>query len=248
MERTVYDAMAQHDAGHWWYSARRRVLAAYIDRRAALPDNAKILEVGCGTGHNLQMLGRFGQVDAVEMDSASRAIASERLGRPVLSASLPELTGVGRGAYDLVAVLDVIEHVEHDVEGLIALKDCLRPGGKILIAVPAHMWMWSGHDVANHHFRRYSRASLARSLKLAGLDWDKLRYFNSFLFAPAVLGRFFKKLTRNQTSDDTPPPAPINRVFDAIFSLEAQAIGRFQLPIGLSLVTLASPLSEGSKL
>ena len=86
MERVVYDTMAELDQRHWWYRARREVLAALIQRLAPPPRDARILEIGCGTGHNLAMLARFGRVDALELDEEARAVAEERLGRKVMSA------------------------------------------------------------------------------------------------------------------------------------------------------------------
>jgi SAM-dependent methyltransferase len=169
MDRIVYDRMAAHDSTHWWYRARRDILADYLTRYGALPKNAKILEIGCGTGHNLPMLAEFGEIDAIEIDPAAREIASERLGKPVGAAPLPELPGVPRKHYDLIAVLDVVEHIEDDVAALKAMADCLAPGGKILIAVPAHAWLWSAHDVVNHHHRRYSKATLKTAIETAGL-------------------------------------------------------------------------------
>jgi SAM-dependent methyltransferase len=240
MERVVYDRMAAHDSTHWWYRARREILSDYLKRYGGLPANARILEIGCGTGHNLPMLARFGQVDAIEIDDAARAIASERLGKPVSSAPLPGLPGVERGAYDLIAVLDVIEHIEDDVAALGAMADCLRPGGKILIAVPAHQWMWSAHDVVNHHHRRYSKGTLGAAIERAGLRHNGLRWFNSLLFPVAVAARFAGKLAGKDDSDDSPPPAPINAAFEAVFGLERHLVGRVPLPWGLSLITLAS--------
>lgn len=239
MERVVYDRMAAHDSTHWWYRARREILADYLTRYGALPADARILEIGCGTGHNLPMLARFGAVEAIEIDDAARAIASQRLGRPVASAPLPGLAGVERGAYDLIAVLDVIEHIEDDVGALGAMADCLRPGGKILIAVPAHQWMWSAHDVVNHHHRRYSKKTLDTAIARAGLRHNGLRWFNSLLFPVAVAARFAGKLSGKDDSDDSPPAKPLNTAFEAIFGLERHLVGRVPLPWGLSLITLA---------
>src|SRR5690242_7224915 len=119
--------MAELDERHWWYRARRNILADVIDRYIPLPADARILEVGCGTGHNLAMLGRFGQVDGVELDAPARALAAQRSGRTILDARLPELAGVERGAYDLAAVLDVIEHVDEDRASLAGMADKLKP-------------------------------------------------------------------------------------------------------------------------
>ncbi|HEX8553269.1 MAG TPA: class I SAM-dependent methyltransferase [Sphingomonas sp.] len=241
MDRIVYDRMAAHDSTHWWYRARRDILADYLTRYADLPQDARILEIGCGTGHNLPMLARFGPVEAIEIDPAARAIASERLGRAVGDAPLPELPGVERGTYDLVAVLDVVEHIADDVAALAAMRTLLKPGGKILIAVPAHGWMWSAHDVVNHHHRRYSKRSLRAAIEAAGLRAHKLRWFNSLLFPLAAAVRIAGRMTGRDDSDDSPPPAPVNALFERIFRLERHLVGRVPMTPGVSLVTLAVP-------
>jgi len=240
MERIVYDRMAAHDATHWWYRARREILADYLKRYGGLPAGARLLEIGCGTGHNLPMLARFGAVEAIEIDDAARAIASARLGKPVASAPLPELTGIARGAYDLIAVLDVVEHIEDDVAALNAMGACLKPDGKILITVPAHQWMWSAHDTVNHHHRRYSKKTLDAAIRRAGLRHNGLRWFNSLLFPAAVAARVAGKLTGKDDSDDSPPAKPLNTAFETIFALERHLVGRVPLPPGLSIITLAS--------
>ena len=240
MDRIVYDRMAAHDSTHWWYRARRDILADYLTRYGDLPKDARILEIGCGTGHNLPMLARFGTVDAIEIDTAAREIASERLGKPVGDAPLPALPGIERGHYDLIAVLDVVEHIEDDVAALAAMADRLRPGGKILITVPAHPWMWSAHDTVNHHFRRYSKKALATAIRKAGLRHNGLRWFNSLLFPAAVAARVAGKLRGKDDSDDSPPAKPLNAAFEKIFGLERYLVGRVPLPPGLSIITLVS--------
>ncbi|MDV3458752.1 class I SAM-dependent methyltransferase [Sphingomonas sp. HF-S4] len=240
MDRIVYERMAAHDTTHWWYRARRDILAEYLTRWGGLPEDARILEIGCGTGHNLPMLAQFGEIDAIEIDETAGAKASERLGKPVGTSPLPDLVGIEPGSYDLVAVLDVIEHVEDDVAALKAIATALKPGGKILITVPAHQWMWSAHDVVNHHKRRYSKAGFAALLDKAGLRGAKLGYFNSLLFPVAVAARFAGKLMGKDDSDDSPPPKPLNTLFEGIFRVERHLVGRIPLPPGLSLITLAS--------
>ncbi|KTT71751.1 class I SAM-dependent methyltransferase [Sphingomonas endophytica] len=241
MDRRVYDRMAEHDSTHWWYRARRDILADYLTREGRLPEKARILEIGCGTGHNLPMLAAFGDVDAIEIDPAARAIAGQRLGKPVGDAPLPELPGVPRGHYDLIAVLDVVEHIEDDVAALAAMRECLAPGGKILIAVPAHQWMWSAHDVVNHHHRRYSKKTLLAAIRKAGLTERGLTYFNSLLFPLAAAARVAGRLTGRDDSDDSPPAAPLNAVFERIFRMERHLVGRVPMPTGVSILTLAEP-------
>lgn len=239
MERIVYDRMAALDTRHWWYRARRDVLAALIERRIAPPPGARILEVGCGTGHNLGMLGAFGAVDAIEIDPVARGVASERLGRPVGSSPLPQLEGVP-GGYDLIASLDVVEHVEDDRAALRSMADRLTPNGRLLITVPAHPWMWSAHDVVNHHHRRYTRASLTAAIREAGLKVEMMSSLNSLLFPLAAAARIAGRIGGKEDSDDKMPPAPVNSLFERIFALERHAIGRVPFPPGVSLVAIIS--------
>ena len=240
MERIVYDRMAEIDQRHWWYRARREILADLIERKIDLPADARILEVGCGTGHNLAMLGRFGRVDAIEVDGAARAIASRRLGHAVMDAPLPALPGVAERSYDLIAILDVIEHIDQDVAGLTALAARLKPGGRILITVPAFPWMWSAHDVVNHHKRRYTRKTLKALVRDAGLKLDFMSWFNSLLFPLAATARLAGRLTGKEDSDDKLPPRPVNWLFEKIFGAERYALGRVPFPPGVSLVAIVS--------
>jgi SAM-dependent methyltransferase len=240
MERIVYDRMAELDSRHWWYRARREILARLVEPRVKPPAGARILEIGCGTGHNLEMLARFGTVDAVEMDDEARRVATERLGRPALMATLPELEGVEAGAYDLVALLDVLEHVEDDRGSLESIARRLKPGGKILLTVPAHPWMWSAHDVVNHHKRRYTKKGFRSVIEAAGLKVELLSYFNSLLFPLAAAARLAGRVTGKEDSDDRLPPAPVNKAFEFLFGLERYAVGRVPFPPGVSLVAIAS--------
>jgi 2-polyprenyl-3-methyl-5-hydroxy-6-metoxy-1,4-benzoquinol methylase len=240
MDRVIYDRMAEHDSTHWWYRARRDVLAALIRRKVSLPPMTRILEIGCGTGHNLAMLSQFGDVDAIEIDDHSRGIAAQRLGRDVGASPLPELSGVADQSYDMVAILDVLEHVEDDRAALKAIAQRLRPAGTILITVPQYPWMWSGHDVANHHFRRYTKATLRKAVSDAGLNLTMLQSFNSLLFPLAAADRVASRISGRTGSDDALPSAPINTLFEKIFGLERYLVGRVPMPPGVSLVALVS--------
>jgi SAM-dependent methyltransferase len=242
MERIVYQQMAELDQRHWWYRARRQVLAELIRREAIPPANGRILEIGCGTGHNLEMLGSFGHVDALELDDEARAIAEKRLGRTVMSAPLPELAGVPQRNYDLVAALDVIEHIEDDHAALAAIATRLKAGGKFVMTVPAHQWMWSAHDTVNHHKRRYSKRALRRLVDASPLKLEAIGYFNSLLFPLAVAERLSSKLRGRDDADVKLPSRPVNAAFEAVFAAERHLVGRLPLPPGLSLFAVASAI------
>ena len=240
MERIIFDRMAALDQTHWWYVARRRILADLIAREIKPPSRARILEIGCGTGHNFPVLDKFGSVEALEVDAPARAIASERLGYPVGDAPLPGLPGVPDASYDLIALLDVLEHIDGDLAALASIKAKLKPGGRILITVPANEWMWSAHDTVHHHFRRYNPTSLRKVAAAAGLKVDLLTHFNTLLFPLAAAVRIAGKLTRREDADDAQPPAPLNAIFTGLFGLERHLIGRVPLPFGVSLAAVLS--------
>lgn len=238
MDRIIFDRMAALDQTHWWYVARRKILSDLIAREIKPVKAAQILEIGCGTGHNFPVLTRFGHVDALEIDDSARAIASERLGRTVGSAPLPELSGVADASYDLIALLDVLEHIEGDLAALSSIKAKLRPGGHILLTVPANQWMWSAHDTVHHHHRRYNRSTLCKVVAAAGLRVQMVSHFNSLLFPLAAAVRIAGKITGREEADDAQPAAPLNSLFKAIFGLERYLVGRVPLPFGISLVAV----------
>ena len=240
MERMVYDQMAELDQRHWWYRARREVLAALIRRRVCPPKGAAILEIGCGTGHNLAMLAQFGRVDALEVDAGARAIAEKRLGRPVMSAPLPELKGVPNAHYDMIGAFDVIEHIADDAAAIASIARRLKPGGKLVVAVPAHQWMWSAHDRVNHHQRRYSKRALKRLIEASPLKLEAIGYFNSLLFPLAVAQRLGSRIAGEDSGDLTLPPRPVNYALERGFAAERLLIGRVPLPPGLSLFAIGS--------
>ena len=240
MERVVYEQMAELDDRHWWYRARREIIADLIRREARLPGNAQILEIGCGTGHNLVMLSGFGHVEGLELDDEARAISEKRLGRKVMRSPLPELAEVKDRHYDLIGAFDVIEHIEDDSAALASIATKLKPGGKFMMTVPAHQWMWSAHDVVNHHKRRYSKRSLRGLVEASPLKLDKIGYFNSLLFPLAVAERAASKVRKKEDADVKLPPAPLNAALELVFGAERHLIGRLPLPIGLSLFAVAS--------
>ncbi len=240
MERVVYEQMAELDQRHWWYRARREVLAALIARNVRPPAGAAILEIGCGTGHNLDMLGQFGTVDALELDDQARAIAQNRLGKIVMQSPLPALKRVKIAHYDMIGAFDVIEHIVDDTAALASIAQRLKPGGKLLMTVPAHQWMWSAHDVVNHHHRRYSKAGLRALIGASPLKLEAIGYFNSLLFPVAVAERLASKARGKDEADLKLPAAPLNAALEKAFALERYLIGRVPLPPGLSLFAVAS--------
>lgn len=246
MERHVYDRMAEIDRDHWWFVGRRRILTALIDRWRPRAGPLRILEVGCGTGSNIAMLQQFGTVDAVEPDDHARAFASQRTGLAIKGGYLPDVP-LQDGYYDLIVLLDVLEHIPDDKGALVALRPKLAPGGRLLLAVPAMPSLWSGHDVAHHHQRRYTAHTLEAVVDAAGFRKLHRAAFNSLLL-PAIVGvRWFNRLLRRKGGDeDRIPPPPVNRLLTALFGAERHVAVRGLFPAGVSLALIAEPVGGGS--
>lgn len=248
MERAVYDRMAEIDRDHWWFVGRRRIIRALIQRFAPKKDRLAILEVGCGTGSNIALLQEFGTVDAIEPDDHARAFSEQRTGIAIKSGYLPNVP-LDDGRYDLIVLLDVLEHIPDDHGALTALRSKLAPGGRLLLTVPGIPALWSGHDVAHHHQRRYTAKTLEAVVKGAGFRTLHRGAFNSLLL-PLIVGvRALNRLRGHEGGDDDAvPPAPINRLLAGLFAAERHAAVRGLFPIGVSIGLVAAPLAGGTTL
>lgn len=238
MEAQVFERMAELDSTHWWFVARRNILRSVIERVVRPPAKARILEIGCGTGHNLAMLGEFGHVEASELDDTARKLAAKRLGRKIEAAALPDIAVFPEASYDLVALLDVLEHVADDLAALTAIRTRLKPGGKLLITVPANPWMWTAHDAAHHHHRRYTKRQLEQQARESKYEIDLISSFNTLLFPLIAAARAVGKVTGRESADDAMPLGPLNKLFQTVFGLESGLIGRIPMPFGVSLVAV----------
>jgi SAM-dependent methyltransferase len=239
VERAIYDRLREIEQDHWWFAGRRAVLTAEIGR-LGLPENARILEAGCGTGGNLAMLQQFGQVSAIEPDAPSRAYAAERSGADVREGWLPNGLPELGGSFDMVCAFDVVEHVDDDRGAVAALAHQLKPGGKLVVSVPAYAWMWSAHDAAHHHKRRYVRGQMRELMEAAGLRVRRVTHFNTLLFPPIAAVRLFKTAMRREGGDDDAlPPAPLNRLLGRLFAAEAGVLKAVDLPFGVSILAVA---------
>jgi SAM-dependent methyltransferase len=243
MEKDFYFQYAAVEDKHWWFIGRRRILDKVI-RQLKLPTDAKILEAGCGTGGNLQMLARHGQVEAMELEETARVFANKRQVTKVKAGSLPDKIPFDNEKYDLIVAFDVIEHIDDDVAAVQGLRTHLKPGGWLVLTVPAFQFLWSHHDDINHHRRRYRLKGLQQVVLLADFTVHYSTYFNTFLF-PVVAGvRALQKLLRVEnksqiSSDLTLPSAPVNKLLTILFASERHLINKFPLPFGVSALIVA---------
>jgi SAM-dependent methyltransferase len=238
MNPIAYEEMAEVEGNHWWFSGRRAILRDVI-RTLGLGKSAQILEVGAGTGGNLEMLAEFGTVAAVEMDDHARSMALEKTrGRfDIRAGSFPDAVPSFATDFDLICLFDVLEHIDSDVETLGAIRNLLAKRGRVLLTVPAYQWMWSSHDAFLHHKRRYSAAHLRSVAASAGYRLSKLSYFNTLLFPAAALARVRDRLVIAERPKPTRVPSkPVNQVLATLFSLERFVVPRMDLPYGVSLL------------
>jgi SAM-dependent methyltransferase len=242
MDETLMKATLAVDEHHWWYRGRRRVIRAQLDR-LPVPPGARVLDAGCGSGRTLQELVDYGEVHGVELNPEAAELARSRGHGEVLVGRLEELP-FADGTFDLITCLDVIEHTPDDRVTLAELRRVTRPGGWLLVTVPAYQALWSLHDEANHHYRRYSRSMLRDAALSSGWTVMTMSSFNSVLLAPAAAVRVAQRRlgTHNgYTNDLALGPAWLNDVLERPLALEAEWLSRGRtLPFGLSLMGVLS--------
>jgi SAM-dependent methyltransferase len=238
MELDEYALMAEVEDQHWWWRARREIITRTLEEYApnAQPGGRRVLEVGCGTGGNLPALARFGRVLGAEHEPAAlEFLTAKNADRfEVIQHTIPAPIP---GTFDILAMLDVLEHIEGDAAALRWVADQLRPGGVAVLTVPAFPFLWSEHDVAARHFRRYTLQSLT-SLVPPELEIVHQTYFNALLF-PAVaavrLGmRLLPRRWRPRGTQMALPPAPFNWLAYQLFRLERHLVPRRRAALGVS--------------
>ncbi len=242
MEQAFYAEYAQAEQNHWWFAARRRILEGVLRKCLKPPANDRsVLEVGTGTGHLGQMLSRYGWFVGSDLNWTALEYAKHRLLR-LVAARLEQLP-FSDAAFDAIFACDVLEHVRDDASALAELRRVCHPKGCLILTVPAFDWLWSPHDEINHHHRRYTRRRLSIALGQAGWRIQRMSYFNTFLFAPIALARLFSARHAGRARSDLARPIPhaLSRVLEAIFASERALLARWNLPIGVSLLAVASP-------
>ena len=223
------------EAAHWWHRAKRNVVVRVLEEVAP---EGPCVEIGCGGGamlHEVPASPAFGTdasegaVEHAGRTNEGRVVRAEAFSLPFRD-----------GSAGVVLALDVIEHYPRPEEVLAEAARVLRPGGSLVVTVPAFDWMWSYADHVLGHYRRYTRRRLESDVRGAGLDVVRCTYFHSWLLAPAWAFRTLKGVVaRRPTPDDFPLPATVNAALYAISRSEARVVARRDLPFGLSVLAVA---------
>jgi SAM-dependent methyltransferase len=253
MEQHTYAIMNRVEDSHWWFVGRRAILESFLQRivessesrlqavqkpAKAGSQNIRILDVGCGTGANLEMLGQFGASEGVDVsDDALEFCKSKGL---KVHKGLAEELPFEDESFEIVTALDVVEHLDDDVAGLREMFRVLKKGGRSLIFVPAFMWLWGVQDDISNHRIRYTKQQIVDRLEKAGFEIERATYANFTFFAPILLGRTLMKITGiKPESENNVNVSALNEFFGKIFSAESGWLKNFNFPFGVSIVIVA---------
>ena len=248
MDLTYEAKYHQLEEQHWWFASRRDAVYDLI-QTLNLPSSAAILEIGCSGGPLMQRLRAAGHTDLTGIDVSAPAIEVAR-SRGVPNVSVMDGTALefADNRFDLVIASDVLEHIEDEGRALREWARVLRPGGRLLVFVPAHTYLWSEHDVVNHHFRRYSRAGLVAAVERAGLRAQRSSFWNAALFVPTAALRLGQRLVSGPVAPVQKPGATgdlyrfgnlLNQLLLGWLRAENHLLRRFNLPLGVSVFALA---------
>ncbi|MFN7946317.1 MAG: methyltransferase domain-containing protein [Blastocatellia bacterium] len=248
-----YQIMFAVEDEHWWYVGRRAIVLAQVE--AALRHNyrlptadCRLLDIGCGTGGNLDHLKRYGRMHGVDLSPLALDCSRRRGHERVMFATANELPFASE-SFDLVTALDVIEHLDDDTGGLKEIHRVLRPGAPAVIFVPAFQALWGPNDDQSGHKRRYRLPQLRARVEAAGLKIERISYANTAMFLPIWAGRkILNALGRVSQSENRINHPLINRMLARIFASEAGWLSRHTLPFGVSIICVARKPATNAQL
>jgi SAM-dependent methyltransferase len=221
---------------HWWWRVRERILVEKV--RQSLQNHgshARILDVGCGAGVFFDVLEQFGHVEGIESDPA----VVEQSGRwraRIHAGELDETFNPGY-SFDLVLLLDILEHAENPDEVLRRAADLLSPGARLIATVPAFDWLWTSHDDLNHHLKRYNASEMRALVEGANLAVIETRYLFQSLPLPKLFMRAKEVFASSHPGLPRVPPRPVNAALQIWYRAEYVIAGR--LPFGSSVMVVA---------
>ena len=242
MDLSVYEEYAEIEATHWWFKGRRVIFDALL-RCINLSGDALMLDAGCGTGVNFDVLASYGKVIGLDQTEVAVRYARTHSAVPMLLGDVTALP-FASDSFDLITAFDLIEHIGDDHACVREFARVCRPGGVIIATVPAFQWLWGRQDIISHHKRRYRAEQLARLFAHQGLEIHRLTYMNSLLFPAIAAVRLFRRIRPDDNSElrsdfSTTGPRCINILLGKLFGAEAWLLSRWRLPIGVSILCLA---------
>jgi SAM-dependent methyltransferase len=241
MQQHTYSIMYEVEGTHWWFAGRRRIISSFVEEicRKMDVDRPRILDVGCGTGANLELLGRFGEAEGVDVSEDALAFCRAR-GLANVRRGAAEKLPYEDGTFDLVTALDVVEHLDDDVAGLREMRRVLRESGRALLFVPAFMFLWGVQDDVSNHRRRYTLSGLRRVVREAGFEVERATYANISFFAPILAGRMLMRATGlRPASENNINIGALNGVLGRVLGAESSLLRHVNFPFGVSALCVA---------
>ena len=242
MNPSEYGEMYKLESFYWWFVARRQLLDVLAKEASSEFNQPLILDVGCGTGINYSVLSKYGAT--VATDFAKEALEfSQARGIADLVRSRVETLPFNSASFDIITALDMLEHIDDDLRAMEELRRILKHDGLLIITVPAYGFLWSEHDEALHHRRRYAASELRNKLTRAGFDVERISYYITFLFFPILIMRFFQSIFKRSVQPKTSHiilPRWVNSLLIGILAIERFILKRMNFPFGVSLVCLAT--------
>ena len=244
MKPEEYQVMYDVERSNWWYVGMRSIFLSLLDGHYQAGSDLKILDAGCGTGAMLSHLTSYGQVVGVDISSEAIRLARKRdvQGCELTQSSLTDLP-FEDGAFDLVTSFDVICGIDDYGPAFQELSRVLRPGGRVVINLPAYNPLLSEHDLAVHNKRRYTKADITKEAERVGLTVERVAHANTLLFPIAAAVRVVKKVPAKSASEARSDlrilPPVINRSLAQVLFLERRLLQKVDLPFGLSVICVA---------
>lgn len=241
MQQHTYSIMYRVEGTHWWFVGRRRILSQFLKQicGALGSERPRILDVGCGTGANLELLNTFGEAEGVDVSFEALEFCRSR-GLQKVHQGEAESLPYDDDSLDLVTGLDVVEHLDDDLAGLREFHRVLKPGGRTLLFVPAFMFLWGVQDDVSNHRRRYTLGQLKALLEKAGFTVERSTYANITFFGPILLGRLLMRVTGlRPESENNINVGFLNGLLGTIFGAESLVLRYLPLPLGVSAICVA---------
>lgn len=239
MNPAEYERMYRYEDHYWWFVSRRELVDSLVGR-LPLPPKPVIVDVGCGTGATAVLLQRYGMVIGVDISSLALSWSRKR-GLTNLLLSAAERLPIVDNSVDVIIATDILEHLDDDVAVLKEFYRVLKPGGYVVVTVPAYSILWSEHDLALMHRRRYVARVLAKRGRLAGFEVIRLTYALFFLFPLALVMRLLKRTPPPHKEPEAQlPPLPewLNRFLIRFQRVETSLLHRCNFPWGVSVVAV----------
>jgi len=228
---------------HWWHIVRYSIFLNFIKKYLGNAGAYTILDSGCGAGKMIDLLNGFGKVYGLEMSEGAIRFCKQRNINTLVQGNAGNLPFMPN-SFDLIATFDGIEHLEDDHAGIRDYYEICKPGGIIVLSVPAYQFLWGEHDVVFKHYRRYTKKQLHKVVEKNGFKIERITYFNMLLLLPAIIFRCGKKILSSAkkgiTHDFAFTNFPIFRpFFYNIFKIEENLLNFFDLPCGASIICVA---------